>query len=326
MPHLSRRRFNALLAASPAAPALMAQQTAPSAAPNPNTSQQRRGTIPETPPFQGTIEFTRRDVPLRAEPFPMTQVRLLPSFYKDAEEWNRGYMARLEADRLLYNFRANAGLSTGAAKPLGGWEQPAKGKRASELRGHFTGHFLSASAHFASTGDRTAKAKADEMVGELAKCQQKLGGRYLSAFPTEFWERLDARKSVWAPFYTIHKIMAGMFDMYRLAANQQALQVLEGMAAWADEWTAPKSEAHMQEILKIEFGGMAETLYHLAAATNNDRWARTGDRFQKKSFLNPLAAHRDELRGLHANTHIPQAIAAARRYELSSDKIGRASC
>src|SRR5262252_728178 len=113
--------------------------------------------------------------------------------------------------------------------------------------------------------------------------------------------------------------MAGMFDMYRLAGNRQALAVLEGMATLADEWTAPKSEAHMQEILTIEFGGMAETLYHLAAVTKDDRWARTGDRFQKKSFLNPLAARRDELRGLHANTHIPQAIAAARRYEISGD-------
>jgi len=124
---------------------------------------------------------------------------------------------------------------------------------------------------------------------------------------------------VWAPFYTIHKIMAGMFDMYQLAGNQQALHVLEGMSAWADEWTAAKTEEHMQQILTIEFGGMAETLYHLAAATNNDRWARVGDRFQKKSFINPLASHRDELRGLHVNTHIPQAIAAARRYEISGD-------
>jgi DUF1680 family protein len=113
--------------------------------------------------------------------------------------------------------------------------------------------------------------------------------------------------------------MAGMFDMYRLAGNRQALQLLEGMAAWADGWTAPKSEPQMQEILTIEFGGIAETLYNLAAATNNDRWAKVGDRYQKKSFINPLAAHRDELRGLHMNTHVPQAIAAARRYEISHD-------
>lgn len=250
----------------------------------------------------------------------MAQVRLLPnSIYYDAQEWNRGYMARLGADRLLYTFRVNAGLPVGSAKPLGGWEQPENGQRSSELRGHFPGHYLSALAQFTASGDQEAKTKGDYMVAELAKCQEKLGGKYLSAFPTTWWDRLEKGQRVWAPFYTIHKIMAGMFDMYRLAGNQQALQVLEGMSAWADEWTASKSEAQMQEILKIEFGGTAETLYNLAAATGNDRWVAVGDRFQKKSFINPLALRRDELRGLHVNTHIPQVIACAARYDLSSD-------
>jgi hypothetical protein len=251
----------------------------------------------------------------------MSDVRLLAkSVFHDAQEWNRGYMARLGADRLLYTFRANAGLPVGSARPLGGWEQPENGRRSSELRGHFGGHFLSASALlFASTGDAEAKAKADEMVAALARCQDRLGGKYLSAFPTTWWDRLDKGQRVWAPFYTIHKIMAGMFDMYRLAGNATALRVLEGMAAWADEWTAARTEEHMQQILTIEFGGIAATLYDLAAATGDDRWARVGDRFQKKSFLAPLALRRDELRGLHANTHIPQAIAAARRYEISGD-------
>jgi DUF1680 family protein len=156
-------------------------------------------------------------------------------------------------------------------------------------------------------------------VAELAKCQSKLGGKYLSAFPTTWWDRLERGERVWAPFYTIHKIMAGLFDMYRLAGNQQALHTLEGMATWADEWTVRLPEDRMQEILKVEFGGIAETLYHLAASTDNPRWGTVGDRFQKRSFINPLAARRDELRGLHANTHIPQAIAAARRYELTGD-------
>ena len=244
----------------------------------------------------------------------MAQVRLLPGIFKDAEEWNRGYLERLSADRLIHNFRVNAGLAS-SAEPLGGWEEP-KG----ELRGHFTGHYLSAAALLhASTGNREIKAKGDYMVAELAKCQEKLGSGYLSAFPTEFWERLEARKRVWAPFYTIHKIMAGMLDMYRLAGNKQALQVLEGMAEWADKWTASKSEQHMQEILDTEYGGMNEVLYDLAAVTGNDRWARTGDRYTKKRFFNPLALRRDELRGLHVNTHIPQVTGAARRYEISGD-------
>jgi DUF1680 family protein len=307
-------------------------------------AQQRRDQ-PTPDPFDAPIEFTRKDVAAKARPFAMTQVRLLPgSMFHDAQEWNRGYMSRLSADRLLYNFRANAGLTVGSSKgfPGGGssnWERPADGTRATELRGHFTGHFLSASANlWASTGDKDAKAKADEMVAELAKCQQKLGGGYLSAFPTSLFERLDRLSGTpmpprvpgeppppveqtlpWAPFYTIHKIMAGMFDMYQYARNQEALEVVTGMADWADKWSASKSEEHMQAILNTEYGGIAETLYNLAAATNNEKWAAAGDRYTKKRFVNPLALRRDQLTGLHVNTHVPQVIAAARRYEISGD-------
>jgi len=325
---MTRRTFAAALTAAPALAQQAAQSSTPQQAPaDPNgvAPGMRGGTIAATPPFQPPIEFIRAGVPLKARPFPMTQVRLLPSIFHDAQDWNQGYMSRLPADKLLYNFRVNAGLPAGSTKGFegggqGNWERPADGTRATELRGHFTGHFLSASAQlWAGVGDKDAKAKADEMVAELAKCQDKLGGGYLSAFPTEWFDRLDKRERVWAPFYTIHKIMAGMFDMYSIAGNQQALQVLEGMAGWADSWTASKSEEHMQDILNTEFGGMAEVLYNLSAATNNDRWAKAGDRFTKKVFLNPLAMHRDELRGLHTNTHIPQVIAAARRYEISGD-------
>ena len=278
--------------------------------------------MPEVPPFQGPLEFTRKDVTQKVRPFPMTQVRLLAGPFKDAEEWNRGYMSRLPVGRLVRNFRVNAALPTDA-KPLGGWEQPNNGQplhRESELRGHFTGHFLSASAQlYASTGDAAAKAKGDEIVDELAKCQKKFSAGYLSAFPSEFFDRLDARKTVWAPFYTVHKVMAGMLDIYQLAGNKQALDVLQGMAAWADQWTASKSEEHMQDILDTEYGGMNEVLYNLAAATGDERWTKTGDRYTKKKFFNPLVSRRDELRGLHVNTHIPQVIGAARRYELSGD-------
>jgi DUF1680 family protein len=304
--HLTRRAF----AASAAAAGALTAQTPP----NPNTTTQRRGTMPDVAPFEPPLAFTRRDVTPRVTPFPMTQVRLLDSRFKEAQDWNQAYIARLPAERLVHNFRLNAGLDSSATS-LGGWEEP-KG----ELRGHFTGHFLSASALlYASTGDKEAKSKADFMVDELARCQHKLGGGYLSAFPAEFWDRLDRREKVWAPYYTVHKIMAGMFDMYRLTGNRQALTVLEGMAEWADQWTAPKSEVHMQDILETEYGGMNEVLYNLAAVTDEPRWANVGDRFTKKRFFNPLALRRDELRGLHVNTHIPQVIGAARRYEISGD-------
>ncbi len=328
-PILSRRNFAALIAATPLAATPLAAQQQPAGPPNPNTSlqpqQRRQGTADGVQPFK-EIQFTRKKVEATAQAFPMTQVRLLPSPFLDAAEWNRGYMKRLAADRLLHSFRLTAGLPS-TAQPLGGWEiyvEPTPGKRVNtegELRGHFVGHFLSASAQlYASMGDKEAKAKGDLLVAELAKCQEKLGASgYLSAFPSEWFDRLDARKPVWAPFYTIHKIMAGMLDMYTLAGNKQALAVLEGMSNWADEWSASKSEEHMQDILRTEYGGMNEVLYNLAAVTGNDRWAKAGDRFTKKEFFNPLALRNDQLTGLHVNTHIPQVIGAAARYEISSD-------
>jgi uncharacterized protein len=315
---LSRRNFAAALAVTGVAsvPALLAQEASPVPAP----ANQRHGTIDDVPAFQAPLEFRSfRKAPTNVEPFPMTQVRLLDGRFQQAAEWNRGYVQRLPTERLVRNFRLNAGLPS-SAQPLGGWEVYGPGREA-ELRGHFTGHYLSACAlMYSSTGDAAIKAKGDSIVEELSKCQNKLGSSgYLSAFPSEWFDRLDARKEVWAPFYTVHKIMAGMFDMYQLTGNGQALEVLEGMANWADKWSASKSEAHMQDILNTEYGGMNEVLYNLASATADPKWATAGDRFTKKRFFNPLVSRRDELRGLHANTHIPQVIGAARRYEISSD-------
>ena len=143
---LTRREFGSLVAAGAALPTLPDLQN-PTQTRQPDGTPPPRRLVPDAPPFDANLEFALKPVALRAEPFPMTQVRLLPnSVYADAQEWNRAYMARLDADRMLYTFRANAGLPIGSAKPLGGWEQPENGQRSSELRGHFTGHFLSASA------------------------------------------------------------------------------------------------------------------------------------------------------------------------------------
>jgi DUF1680 family protein len=251
---------------------------------------------------------------LDAQPFPMNQVRLLRGPFFDSQELDRRYLHKIAADRLLHNFRVNAGLPS-TAEPLGGWEKPD-----CELRGHFVGHYLSACAFmYASAGDAELKDRSTYVVAELAKCQAALGNGYLSAFPMELFDRLAARVNVWAPFYTIHKIMAGLLDVHQLCGNAQALAVVEGMAGWAGHWAQPFSEGHMQDILGTEFGGMAETLLNLSAVTGKQQYAHTAARFEKKWFLDPLAGRRDELKGLHVNTHVPQVIAAARRYELTQE-------
>jgi uncharacterized protein len=249
-----------------------------------------------------------------AVPFPLEQVRLLDGVFLDAAKTNQKYLLSLPEDRLVHNFRVNAGLPSWA-EPLGGWESPNV-----ELRGHFTGHYLSACAlMYASTGDASIKAKGDAIVADLTKCQAALGNGYLSAFPESFFDRLQAGKGVWAPFYTLHKIMAGCLDVYTYCQNEQALAIAEGMARWTGHWTSGLSDEHMQRILKTEFGGMEESLYNLGAITGNWQYFGIGRKFEKPGFFDPLAQHRDELKGLHTNTHIPQVIGAARRYELTGD-------
>jgi DUF1680 family protein len=256
--------------------------------------------------------------PAQAAPlgfFALDQVRVTGGPLLEAQQSNLAFMKRVDPDRLLHSFRLTAGLPS-SAQPLGGWEAPD-----CELRGHFTGHYLSATAlAYASTGDPDMRQRGAHLVAALAECQRTLNaGGYLSAFPMEEFDRLDQRRPVWAPFYTLHKIMAGLLDQHVHARNAQALPVLTGMAVWVDAWTAAKPPAHMQDILDEEFGGMNEVLYNLSAVTGEDRWMQVGDRFIKARFMTPLAERRDELRGLHMNTHVPQVIGAARRFELTSD-------
>ena len=272
--------------------------------------------LPSTAVANATVAKGREVVPLQAVPFGMSNVRLGPGAFSAAAEANRRYLKTLPPDRLLHTFRLTAGLPT-SAEPLGDWEKPD-----CELRGHFVGgHYLSACAlSFASSGDEELKHNGDIMVRELAKCQEKLKTGYLSAFPVELFDRLRDGVNVWAPFYTIHKIMAGNLDMYLHAGNQQALETVEKMAHWVKSWTDPLSEPQMQRVLQVEYGGMGEVLCNLYGVTGNREYLDLARRFDKKSFLDPLAAHRDELKGLHVNTHIPQVIAAARLYELTGDK------
>src|SRR5712692_9722544 len=154
-------------------------------------------------------------VSLAAVPFPLQEVRLLDGPFKQAMQLDQQFLLSLDPDRLLHNFRVTAGLPS-TAKPLGGWEAPDV-----ELRGHAVGHYLSAVAlMYAATGDARFKTRADLMVAELAKVQDAEATRfhrgYLSAFPEEFFDRVEARQKVWAPYYTIHKIMAGLVDVNQL--------------------------------------------------------------------------------------------------------------
>ena len=257
-------------------------------------------------------------VQAQARPFDLDSVRLIGTSQLKLMELNRDFLQSLETDRLLHTFRLTAGLPS-SAEPLGGWEKPDV-----ELRGHFTGHFLSGCALMSvSAGDTMLRDKGSLVVAELAKCQKANGtangNGYLSAFPASFFDRLKAGQKVWAPWYTLHKIMAGLLDMYVLARNEQALDVVRGMAGWTKRWTDSLNDEDMARVLRVEFGGMNEVLYNLYAVTGVQDYAAAAHRFDDERLFGPLADGRDELKGLHVNTQIPKIIGAARRYELTGD-------
>jgi uncharacterized protein len=246
------------------------------------------------------------------QPFDLQAVRLRPGPVLDALETNRRFLMALDPDRLLHMFRVTAGLPS-SAEPLGGWEAPDN-----ELRGHYTGHYLSACAlMWAQTGDRAVRERGVLVAGALARCQAAIGTGYVSAFPVELFDRLRAGQPAWAPFYTLHKIMAGLLDTATLSGDGGALDTLLGMAAWVERWTQPLDAAQMARVLEREYGGMNELLYNLAAVTAAARWQVLAQRFERERIFAPLAAQRDELQGLHANTTVPQIIGAARGFELT---------
>jgi len=253
-------------------------------------------------------------VPLKVSAFELRDVRLLDGPFKHAMELDHKYLLSLDADRLLHNFRVNAGLPS-SAEPLGGWEEP-KG----ELRGHFVGHYLTACGlMYASTGDEQLKQNGDAVVAGLAECQAKIGTGYLSAYPEEFFDRVEAQKRVWAPYYTLHKIYAGLLDMYVYCDNQQALDVCKKFADWVIARNGRLSDEQMQRMLGNEHGGMNEVLANLYGLTGEEKYLKIAQRFNHMAVIGPASKQQDRLTGLHANTQIPKFVGTARQYELTGE-------
>jgi uncharacterized protein len=262
--------------------------------------------------------------PVRSlENFDLGEVRLLEGPFRDAQERDLQYLLSLDPERLLVMFRSTAGIYSYSAytQAYGGWESPTSG-----LRGHTMGHYLSACAlMYASTGDERLKRRTDYLVGELARCQAMLAENgyhagYLSAFPEYFFDRVDAQKPVWAPWYTMHKIMAGLLEVHVHTGNPQALEVLNRIADWVKFRVDRLTPEQMQGSLKTEHGGMNEVLANLYAVTGNPDHLRLAQAFNHRAVFDPLARGEDRLDGLHANTQFPKIIGAAREYELTGNE------
>jgi uncharacterized protein len=266
----------------------------------------------------GQVHTSREQV----KSFPSTSVLLNPSWIKDREEVNTAYIKSLVPDRLLHNFRINAGLPS-SARALEGWEDPQCG-----LRGHFVGHYLSTVASLVERyPDTLLSRRLNYMVKELGKCQQKLGGGYLSAFPESEFDRLETKfTGVWAPYYTYHKIMQGLLDVYTHTGNKQALDIVKGMADYVANRMSKLNDPTIEKMLYTvaanppnEAGAMNEVLYKLYKATTDAKYLTLAKLFDREWFVGPLAKNHDILSDLHSNTHLVLVNGYAQRYTITHE-------
>ena len=264
------------------------------------------------------------------EPFALGQVQLLEGPFKRAMERNAKYLLSLDPDRLLHNTRNYAGLQPKGAL-YGGWE--ARG-----IAGHTLGHYLTAlSQQYAATGDARFRDRIDYIVREMAECQRAYGDGYVGALPpvelqtmrgfregkVEVEGSFNFKGGAWVPWYTQHKVLAGLKDAWALASNARAKEVTLKLADWVDELTRNLTPEQLQRMLSVEHGGMSETLAEIYALTGDRKYLEASRRFYHEAIMRPLLEGRDKLAGKHANTQIPKVIGEARLYEVAGDEDAR---
>jgi DUF1680 family protein len=312
------------------------------------------------------------------EAFTLSQVSLDPDtkgnetpFMKNRDKFIRG-LAATNPDNFLYNFRDAFGQAQPAGtQQLEGWDN-----QTTRLRGHASGHYLSAIAQaYASTGyDKELRAnflqKMNYLIDTLYDLSQKSGkpaqpggpsvsdplavppgpnragydsnlragairtdywnwgAGFISAYPPDQFIMLEQGASygtkdtqIWAPYYTLHKILAGLLDAYEVAGNKKALDVARGMGLWACtrlEALPPATRTAMwSTYIAGEYGGMNEVMARLFRLTGDRRFLNGAKLFDNTTVFFGNAAHDsglarnvDTIRGKHANQHIPQITGA----------------
>ena len=312
------------------------------------------------------------------EAFPLSQVVLDKDaqgrdtpFIKNRDKFLRG-LAATSPDSFLYNFKEAFGQpQPEGVKPLGSWDS-----QTTRLRGHSSGHYLTAIAQaYASTAyDPALQAnflqKMNYLVDTLYDLSRKSGqpaqpggpsvadptavpvgpGRqsydsnlragqirtdywnwgtgFISAYPPDQFIMLERGATygtqdsqIWAPYYTLHKILAGLLDTYEVAGNKKALEIARGMGGWVQaRLNALPAETRTRmwgRYIAGEYGGMNEAMARLFRLTGERKFLDTAKLFDNTNFFYGNATHDhglakgvDTIRGRHANQHIPQITGA----------------
>lgn len=255
----------------------------------------------------------------------VSHVRLTGDGFLSRNQRNRvKFLKTVDDDQLLYEFRKASGLDTKGADAMIGWDAPD-----SQLRGHTTGHYLSAySLAYAATGEPEMKRKADYLVKSLAEVQEAfskvkgIGSGFLSAYSEEQFNLLETYApypDIWAPYYTLHKILAGLLDAYRYVGNETALDVASKVGDWVYNRLSRLPHEQLQNMWSMyiagEFGGMNESLAKLYGITGKKEHLEAARLFDNDRLMVPMREHIDALGGMHANQHIPQVIGSVELFK-----------
>lgn len=327
----TRRRLLSLAAGAAAAAPLVPAAPAAHAAAGQSLST-APGQALSSVPAQATAAPLPVPSAWSVRPFPLDQVTLGNGVFRAKRDLMLGYARSYPADRILAVFRANAGLDTRGARPPGGWETSD-----GNLRGHFGGHFLTLVAQaYADTREAALKSKLDYLVAALGDCQKALAENgspkpshpgYLAAYPeTQFilLESYTTYPTIWAPYYTCHKIMRGLLDAHTLAGNEQALTIASKMGDWVHSRLGRLPKAQLERMWSIyiagEYGGMNEVMTDLYALTGREEHLAAARCFDNTALLEACAEDRDILDGRHANQHIPQFTGYLRLFDHTGEE------
>ena len=257
----------------------------------------------------------------KLQAFDLTDVDLAEGAFLHAQRMTEAYLLKLQPDRMLHNFRVNAGLKP-KASVYGGWESEPTWEDIN-CHGHTLGHYLSACAlAYRSTNDKRFKQRVEYIASELAACQRAAGSGLVCAFPKGpalVEAHLRGEKITGVPWYTLHKVFAGLRDATLLANSETSRAVLLRLADWTVNAARPLSDSQFEAMLNTEHGGMNEVFADLFSINGNSDYRRMAERFSHKAILEPLAKGRDHLDGLHANTQVPKIVGFQRVYEVTGD-------
>jgi uncharacterized protein len=256
--------------------------------------------------------------------FSLSDVTLVDGPFKHARDLNIQTLLKYDVDRLLAGYRKEAGLPA-KAKIYPNWEG---------LDGHVGGHYLTAMAlNYASTKNEECKRRMEYMIAELKACQEANGKNnpdwavgYVGAVPTskKIWSTLQkgeftAFRSAWVPWYNVHKMYAGLRDVWAYTGNEDAKVIFLRFCDWAINITASLTDAQMQSMLDTEHGGMNEIFADAYQMTSDEKYLIAAKRFSHKMLLDPMSGGKDNLDNKHANTQVPKAIGFERIAEVSND-------